>query len=308
MESAAGCRKPSNSHVEPPAPVKKRRLHRSPRVQHPQRHRAHAFPQRTPQPATAARGVGGGSGCARVFAFLACFSGIKKPASAYSISTSSSCFLLSKEKRIVSAARAVASGVGSRLRAGLAVVVPMLARIRAPTPLAGWRFLGACQHPRPGCAPGGAVTCSFAQKKSHQKKGAPTVCAPALALRGTCGARFGRGLAKLAFGSDNASPDPPKAVLLGAYRWGPRERDRPGAAGHRAGRELGELLDAVESPRTPAGTPTQLRALGTMGRCAPPIPHSGSPSARRRGAQRVCGLPPWGALAVGVAASMVNFF
>jgi hypothetical protein len=39
-------------------------------------------------------------------------------------------------------------------------------------------------------------------------------------------------------------------VLLGAYRWGPRERDRPGFAGHRAGRELGVMLavDQFDGP------------------------------------------------------------
>ena len=101
-----------------------------------------------------------------------------------------------------------------------------MARIWAPTPIGGLTltFSGCHQHPRPGSAPGGAVTFtetreagfllrkrralhagfthfakqSYVNTKSHQKKGAPTVCAPALALRGTCGARFGRGLAKLA--------------------------------------------------------------------------------------------------------------
>ncbi|SDO29002.1 hypothetical protein SAMN05216303_1011041 [Rhodoferax sp. OV413] len=84
-----------------------------------------------------------------------------------------------------------------------------------------WMVLGVHAIPGRVCARQRS-NFSFAQKKSHQKKGAPTVCVPALSHWETCGARFGRGLAKLACGSDNASPDPPKAVLLGAYRGGPR--------------------------------------------------------------------------------------
>ncbi len=60
------------------------------------------------------------------------------------------------------------------------------------------------------------------RKRKVTKRKAPQLSAPPAGAAGTCGARFGRGLAKLAFGSNNASPFPPKAVLLGAYRWGPK--------------------------------------------------------------------------------------
>ncbi len=43
---------------------------------------------------------------------------------------------------------------------------------------------------------------------------------PTLRCGATCGARSRRGLAKLVFGSDNASPDPPEPALLGAFTRG----------------------------------------------------------------------------------------
>ena len=82
-----------------------------------------------------------------------------------------------------------------------------------------WR-VGANGDPRPGCAPGGAVTFLLRKRKVTKRK-APQLSAPSAGATGTCGARFGRGLAELACGSNNASPSPPKAVLLGATRWGP---------------------------------------------------------------------------------------
>ena len=79
------------------------------------------------------------------------------------------------------------------------------------------------------------------QKRVTKEKATPTVCVPALSRWETCGARFGRGLAKLACGSNNASPDPPKAVLLGAYRGGPRDAGSVArSATSRPGREPGE--------------------------------------------------------------------
>ena len=83
-----------------------------------------------------------------------------------------------------------------------------------------WR-VGAIGDPRPGGAPGGAVTFLLRKRKVTKRK-APQLSAPSASATGTCGARFGRGLAKLACGSNNASPFPSKPVLLGAHRWGPR--------------------------------------------------------------------------------------
>src|SRR6185295_14248528 len=61
---------------------------------------------------------------------------------------------------------------------------------------------------------------SYANTKSTQKKGDPQSGSPALRYGATCGARAKRGPAKLAFGSDNAGPDPLVSALLGPARTG----------------------------------------------------------------------------------------
>ena len=57
------------------------------------------------------------------------------------------------------------------------------------------------------------------QKKVTKEKATRSL-GPSAALRATCGARFRRGPAKLAFGSDNAGPDPLVSALLGPARTG----------------------------------------------------------------------------------------
>jgi hypothetical protein len=78
----------------------------------------------------------------------------------------------------------------------------------------------ACRWTPKSCWPGVArrllTFLLLRQKKSKQKKRRPWLLRPSASLRATCGARFRRGLAKLAFGSNNAIPDPPEPPLLGA--------------------------------------------------------------------------------------------
>ena len=126
------------------------------------------------------------------------------------------------------------------MRAEAFVCVRLLTRIRAPTPLAGWRFVGAGQHPRPGYAPGRAVTFLLRKRKVTKRK-APPLPAPSAALREPA-VRASGGVWLNSLRPNNASPFPPEAVLLGASRGGPGERDRPGCAGHRAGREFRRRL------------------------------------------------------------------
>ncbi|BDT68233.1 hypothetical protein os1_24150 [Comamonadaceae bacterium OS-1] len=57
---------------------------------------------------------------------------------------------------------------------------------------------GRNRDSRPGCAPGGAVTFFCVAKRKSPKKRPPPLPAPSAGAAGTCGARFGRGLAKLA--------------------------------------------------------------------------------------------------------------
>ncbi len=148
----------------------------------------------------------------------------------------------------------------------------------------------------PGDAPGGVVTCSFAQKKSHHRCVAPTVCA----LR----CRYGNLRCSLQVGSRSnspaaqtiAGPGPLEAALLGAYRWGTpnagsarlrrasrRSRCAPTPALPRWGREKNRCATVREgvhclAPSPPGeGRDGGTRALGTMGRCAPPIPLPGVP-------------------------------
>ncbi len=115
-------------------------------------------------------------------------------------------------------------GVRSSTRAENWMQTLPLSRVRALTPIGGLALTicGCHRDPRPGCAPGGAVPFFCMAKRKAPKKRPPQLSAPSAGATGTCGARFGRGLAKLACAQTDASPDPPKAVLLGAYRWGPR--------------------------------------------------------------------------------------
>ena len=62
------------------------------------------------------------------------------------------------------------------------------------------------------------------QRKVSKRKATLVPASPALRSGATCGARPSRGLAKLAFGSDNASPDPSGPALLVASTRGNRER------------------------------------------------------------------------------------
>ncbi|MDR7152718.1 hypothetical protein J2W49_004696 [Hydrogenophaga palleronii] len=73
----------------------------------------------------------------------------------------------------------------------------------------GWRVLpllvGFCFRGVPGCAPGGAPT-FFVSTKKVGKENDPCCARPSAALRAPCGAQLGRGLRKLAFGSNMRSP------------------------------------------------------------------------------------------------------
>ncbi len=60
-----------------------------------------------------------------------------------------------------------------------------------------WRG-GVNGDPRPGCAPGRAVPFLCLAKEKEPKERPPPLPAPYAIAAGTCGARFGRGLAKLA--------------------------------------------------------------------------------------------------------------
>ena len=71
----------------------------------------------------------------------------------------------------------------------------------------------------PGVARQQVTFFCFAKRKSPKKR-RPYWLRPFASLRATCGARFRRGLAKFAFGSDNAIPDPPEPPLLGPARTG----------------------------------------------------------------------------------------
>jgi hypothetical protein len=113
-----------------------------------------------------------------------------------------------------------------------------------------WR-VDANGVPRPGYAPGRAVTFFCVAKRKSPKKRPPQLSAPSAFAAGTCGARFVRGLAKLACGSNNASPFPPKAVLLGAYRWGPRGAGSGACAPSRLGRETVRVASTLNLGHPP---------------------------------------------------------
>ncbi len=97
----------------------------------------------------------------------------------------------------------------------------------------GWAHRGslsrlACPGLAPACAPPPSAEGVLAgvarrqadflllRQKKVTKKRRPWLLRPSASLRATCGARFRRGLAELAFGSNNAIPDPPEPPLLGA--------------------------------------------------------------------------------------------
>jgi hypothetical protein len=61
---------------------------------------------------------------------------------------------------------------------------------------------------------------SLLRQRKVSKRKATRSLGPYASLRATCGARSKRGLAKLAFGSNNASPDPLGSALLGPARTG----------------------------------------------------------------------------------------
>ncbi|SDO32870.1 hypothetical protein SAMN05216303_1011143 [Rhodoferax sp. OV413] len=101
----------------------------------------------------------------------------------------------------------------------------------------GWcdARLASMRYPA-GYAPGGAVTFLLRKRKVTKRKAPPLSASQRYRAGKPAVLRFGRGLAKLACGSNNASPDPPKAVLLGAYRGGPRGS---GSVAQRATSRLG---------------------------------------------------------------------
>ena len=70
-----------------------------------------------------------------------------------------------------------------------------------------------------GSGPAASNFLLLRQKKVTKEKATRSL-GPSAALRATCGARAKRGPAKLAFGSDNAGPDPLVSALLGPARTG----------------------------------------------------------------------------------------
>ena len=100
----------------------------------------------------------------------------------------------------------------------------------------------------------------FCAKAKEPKERRPNCLRPPLALREPAvRALSGVWLNSLALRQTPALIRP-KLCSSAHTNGDPRERGRPGTAGHRAGHELEELLAAVEVPRTSAGAPTQLRA------------------------------------------------
>ncbi len=159
-----------------------------------------------------------------------------------------------QKEAICGAVRAVAKGVGSSARSKSWMPSrPFIARVLRPL----WR-VGVGAFWLPASIPGRVVrpaaqSLVLLRKRKVTKRKAPQLSAPSAFATGTCGARFVRGLAKLACGSNNASPDPPKAVLLGAHRWGPRgagsARLRRASRRSRAGG--GGWLGLVQMPNRP---------------------------------------------------------
>ncbi len=141
--------------------------------------------------------------------FLGLFSGAKTAASAYGMGVGSSCFLLSKEKRFASTARAVASGVGSQLRADYWRVEHGAARIWALTLIGGLTLtevLDSIGIPGRDVRPAAQYLFFAWPKKRHQKKSHPNCLRPPLALREPAVLAPSGVPLELACGSDNRGP------------------------------------------------------------------------------------------------------
>ena len=178
--------------------------------------------------------------------------------SAYGIGVTCSCFLLSKVKHAQSVARAVANWgripIARGLLAGRAPFGPHLGsdpywRVDADGGLEANAILSRELRPA-------AQSLVLLRNRCVTQRKAPQLSAPSAVATGTCGARFGRGLAKLAGAQTDASPDPPKAVLLGAYRWGPR-----GAGSARLRRASRLWRECTHPSPTPPAQEVTKRAL-----------------------------------------------
>ncbi len=106
--------------------------------------------------------------------------------------------------------------------------------------------------PRPGCAPGGAVTFFCVAKRKSPKKRPPPLPASSAALRKPAVLASG-GVWLNSLRSNNASPFPPEAVLLGASRGGPRGAGssrlrRASRLGRDRGRDRGRLANGGRIP------------------------------------------------------------
>ncbi|BDT68486.1 hypothetical protein os1_26690 [Comamonadaceae bacterium OS-1] len=109
-----------------------------------------------------------------------------------------------------------------------------------------WR-VGVNGDPRPGGAPGGAVTFFCVAKRKSPKKRPPPLPASSAALRKPA-VLASDGVWLNSLRSNNASPFPPEAVLLGASRGGPRGAGSVAlCATSRLGREPGRAGLGVRS-------------------------------------------------------------
>jgi len=109
-----------------------------------------------------------------------------------------------------------------------------------------WR-VGVNSHPRPGCAPGGAVTFLLRKRKVTKRK-APPLPASHCYRTGKPAVLASGGVWLNSLRSNNASPYPPEAVLLGASRGGPRGSGSVArSATSRLGREPGAAGPDVRS-------------------------------------------------------------
>jgi hypothetical protein len=115
-------------------------------------------------------------------------------------------------------------------------------------------------------APAGEYLSFAWPKERHQRKGHPHCLRPSLALREPAVRALG-GVWLNSLRSNNASPDPPKAVLLGAYRGGSRGSGSVAlCAPSRLGREPGgpAQLPAGDANGVP-NLPKKLQAKSASG-------------------------------------------
>ncbi len=107
--------------------------------------------------------------------------------------------------------------------------------------------VGVDCDPRPGGAPGGAVTFFCLAKRKSPKKRPPPLPASQRYRTGKPAVLASGGVWLNSLRSDNASPDPPEAALLGASRGGPRGA---GSGAHSAPSRLGRGTKTMRQSRS----------------------------------------------------------